>query len=93
LTVCVNKFQYFQECISKSAIITKFNGHTSTGISIAKEMVQIMEQIIARASSHRYFHFFAFHCDMNTSKCCFYYVQPKTNLCYFRFLSKRKKSL
>lgn len=43
----------FKECISKSAITTKFHGHAATGVAISKEMAQIMEQILARASSQR----------------------------------------
>ena len=41
----------FKECISKSAIVTKFNGHTVTGLHIAEEMTRVMEQVLARASS------------------------------------------
>lgn len=44
----------FKECISKSAIITKFNAHTFTGLHIAKEMSKIMEQVYARASSQKH---------------------------------------
>lgn len=53
----------FKECISKSAITTKFHGHAATGVAISKEMAQIMEQILARASSQRYFPINYYHLD------------------------------
>ena len=43
----------FKECISKSAIVTKFNSHTFTGLHISREMAKIMEQVLARASSQK----------------------------------------
>ena len=43
----------FKECISKSAIATKFYAHTSTGIAITESMQKIMEQIHSVAYSQR----------------------------------------
>ncbi|XP_065656566.1 mitofusin-2 isoform X2 [Hydra vulgaris] len=43
----------FKECISKSAIITKFYSHATTGIMISKEMINHLEQVLAKASSQR----------------------------------------
>lgn len=43
----------FKECISKSAISTKFNGHSATGIFIAKEMIKSMEKILNSATNQR----------------------------------------
>ena len=43
----------FKECISKSAIATKFHGHTSTGITITSSMERIMDDVLSLANAQR----------------------------------------
>jgi len=43
----------FQECISKSAITTKFESHASRGKMITTKLRAIMEQVVGRAYSQR----------------------------------------
>eukprot|EP00795_Rhopilema_esculentum_P007126 gene7126-12781_t len=43
----------FQECISKSAITTKFESHASRGKGITSQLRLIMEQVVGRAYSQR----------------------------------------
>ena len=44
----------FQECISKSAITTKFESHASRGKGITSQLRLIMEQVVGRAYSQRF---------------------------------------
>ena len=49
----LNHIFFFQECISKSAIQTKFESHAVSGLKIANMVKVIMEQIVGCAFQQR----------------------------------------